>query len=239
MGFIIVTGGTSGVGLAIAKDLIKKGYQVLGVGRNKKKGQFVQEQLGPLFHFIQADISSEQGVEIVEKASRAFPDKLDVLIHSAGVFPKTGEENRRVNIRPHYFLTMALRQQLRGGRVLLVTGNPLAVKNAPIITGQLTTMQRAMWLLSRKTLLVKKMAAELTMDEITVNAFFPGDVHSELMSYTLSLLRTDVPVGAYLALSKNIKKVSGEFFDEVGNLVPLSEKKYNVESANRILKNIL
>ena len=68
-----------------------------------------------------------------------------------------------------------------------------------------------------------------------MNAFFPGDVRSNLMPYTQVLTNTTVPVGAQLALSEQYRGKTGLFFDEMGQQVMLSNKKYSADMAERIL----
>ena len=72
-----------------------------------------------------------------------------------------------------------------------------------------------------------------------MNSFFPGDVRSELMDYTKTLTNTAVPAGKYLAMSPDIKQLSGVFFDKNGTIVPLNAKKFSFEIAQKALKKYL
>lgn len=82
----VVTGGTSGIGLAVAQDLAKD-HQVYALGRNK-------ESL--------AQLSLRQNIEAVEidlldfAAQRAFITslaKINVLVHAAAISEQTTVEN--------------------------------------------------------------------------------------------------------------------------------------------------
>ena len=73
----------------------------------------------------------------------------------------------------------------------------------------------------------------------TVNSFYPGDVRSDLMDYTKTLTNTDVPDGKYLAISPDVKHLSGIFFDEDGTVVPLNTKKFSFEYAEKNLRQYL
>lgn len=76
---VLVTGGTAGVGLALAERLRERGCDVLVCGRDPAR-------LGPLGPSgVVADLSTPQGVEIlVEAVDRRLPE-LSVLVNNAGI----------------------------------------------------------------------------------------------------------------------------------------------------------
>lgn len=77
----LVTGGSSGIGLAIATALVDAGSRVAVTGRNQKRLAEAAQAIGA--HPIQADVSSE---EDVTRTYREFFDKfghLDILVNNA------------------------------------------------------------------------------------------------------------------------------------------------------------
>ncbi len=73
----IVTGASSGIGKAIAKQLLLDGYEVYGIGRN-----FTEQINNPLFHEIQCDLLDKK---TFEKCLKQLPTKdLKVFINNAG-----------------------------------------------------------------------------------------------------------------------------------------------------------
>ena len=77
----LVTGGSSGIGFAIAKSLIEAGSQVAITGRNQKRLDEAAKLLGALP--IKADVSSEDDVK---RTYREFFEKfghLDILVNNA------------------------------------------------------------------------------------------------------------------------------------------------------------
>ncbi len=72
----VVTGAASGIGLATARRLLDEGGTVIGTDLT------ASPDLGPQFTFVTADITDEAAVEAVFSA---VPDRLDGVVHSAGV----------------------------------------------------------------------------------------------------------------------------------------------------------
>ncbi|MBF9141117.1 SDR family oxidoreductase [Hymenobacter properus] len=80
---VLITGGGSGIGLAIAKTLTEKGNRVVIVGRNEAKLQAAATQL-PGVTTIATDITNETDVtRLVQRVHAEFSD-LSVLINNAG-----------------------------------------------------------------------------------------------------------------------------------------------------------
>ncbi|WP_204205977.1 flavocytochrome c [Leuconostoc mesenteroides] len=125
---IVITGGTSGVGFAIAKEIAKEGHNIIIVGRHEYKAHIAQKKLGNNVKVAIGDLSDEAEREgVIDEIKRSF-SHIDVLIHGAGVLPRNASENIYVNLLPHYYLTTRLRGLLANSRVLIITGHPQAGK---------------------------------------------------------------------------------------------------------------
>src|SRR5436189_4205873 len=74
---ILVTGGTKGIGEAIVERLIRGGGKVITTARSIPAG-------GTPDRFVQADVSTREGVDRVIKATLDRLGGLDILINSAG-----------------------------------------------------------------------------------------------------------------------------------------------------------
>jgi uncharacterized oxidoreductase len=80
---VLITGGSAGIGLEIAKLLSQKGNRIIITGRNKKRLQQTAEQL-PQVTTIVSDVSKEADVnQLVNTLTTDFPD-LNIIINNAG-----------------------------------------------------------------------------------------------------------------------------------------------------------
>src|SRR5262245_13735078 len=73
----LVTGGTKGIGEAVVKRLVRGGATVIATARSVPAG-------GTLGQFIQADVSTPEGVDQVIKTTLDRLGGLDILINNAG-----------------------------------------------------------------------------------------------------------------------------------------------------------
>lgn len=83
---VLLTGGSSGLGKAMAKRLIEKGAKVLITGRDEEKVNQVASELGAIA--MAADVSSQSDVEMTYKFCQEQLGGLDVLINNAGIGTK-------------------------------------------------------------------------------------------------------------------------------------------------------
>lgn len=76
---ILVTGATGGMGTAISKALIKKGYRVFGI--DYREGEKIDG-----LEFFNCDVTDTESIKTVfEKVKEAAP-KLDAIVHTAGIY---------------------------------------------------------------------------------------------------------------------------------------------------------
>ena len=82
----IVTGGASGIGLAVSKHLLTKGYKVVIADLNPKTGNAAAESLGPDTIFIRTDVSDYvQQARLFKQAYEWGGNRLDFCHANAGV----------------------------------------------------------------------------------------------------------------------------------------------------------
>src|SRR4051812_13990954 len=86
---ILVTGGSSGIGLELARCFVNLGHEVIAVSRSQEKLDKAKQSCPQLITFI-ADTSNENGRQALHaKIQTDFP-QVDVLINNAGanLFPR-------------------------------------------------------------------------------------------------------------------------------------------------------
>jgi NAD(P)-dependent dehydrogenase (short-subunit alcohol dehydrogenase family) len=118
----LVTGGTSGIGREVAKQLAGLGAEVVFSGRDSARGAEVVAEIeaaGGKARFLAADLADFEAIAaLAEEAG-----EIDILVNNAGIFDfkPTPEETRDnfeamfdVNVRAPYFLTAALAPKMAG-----------------------------------------------------------------------------------------------------------------------------
>ncbi|MGN9784878.1 SDR family NAD(P)-dependent oxidoreductase [Nonomuraea sp. ZG12] len=124
---IVITGGTNGIGRALARHYVQRGDQVVAVGSSEEGGRRLREEV-PGVRFIRADLSSlRQSSDLVERLCTEHP-VVDALVLAAFRFNPT-----RVETEEGFEHTFALYVL---NRWLLAEGlrGPLEKAAAPVIT---------------------------------------------------------------------------------------------------------
>jgi retinol dehydrogenase 14 len=91
---ILVTGGTSGIGLEASVQLAREGHRVVLVGRDEAKtrrsvDEVKQRANAPHVESLLCDFSSQASIRALAEAYRAKYDRLDVLVNNAGTVNTT------------------------------------------------------------------------------------------------------------------------------------------------------
>src|SRR6478609_3229185 len=98
----IITGGTSGLGLAMAKKFVEKEIMTIVTGRDESKLKETKESLGELCVPLKMDITELGRIpDYIKEISEKF-GRIDILINNAGINLKkdlvsvTDEEFQRI-----------------------------------------------------------------------------------------------------------------------------------------------
>jgi 3-oxoacyl-[acyl-carrier protein] reductase len=180
----IVTGGTRGIGRAIAERLLREGASVAICGRTADSSTHAAAEMKPLGNVIgvAADVSDLAQVRsFFETVDRAF-GRLDILVNNAGqgVFRKVGEmspedwhRNIDLNLNgPYYCCHLALpRFGARGGFIVNISS--LAGKNAFAGGAAYNASKAGLNLFSEALMLDHR------YDNVRVTSIMPGSVNTE------------------------------------------------------------
>jgi uncharacterized oxidoreductase len=94
---VLITGGTSGIGLELAKQLLELGSVVIVTGRDQSKLDQTKKSL-PKIHCIQSDVSDPEAIKkLFTTVTKDFPD-LNVLMNNAGIMRKLNFHDKGADI---------------------------------------------------------------------------------------------------------------------------------------------
>lgn len=91
---VLITGGTSGIGLASARTFLAAGAKVAIAGRDEKKGKIALDSLdapGRAF-FFSSDVRLFSDCDALARDAKKRMGRLDVLVNSAGVYREEAAE---------------------------------------------------------------------------------------------------------------------------------------------------
>lgn len=194
----IVTGGTRGIGLMIARGLVEAGAKVYVSSRKADACEEVSEELSEVGDCVgfPADLSSEEGCLELVRAFGEREEALHVLVNNAGAnwgepfeeFPDHAWDRcLDLNLRAPFHLTKGLH-----GHLLTASaeGDPARVINIGSIDGiQAPDLETYAYSASKAAVHhMTRVLAKRLAPEITVNAVAPGPFESKMMAATLDAL---------------------------------------------------
>lgn len=117
---IVITGGSGGLGLAMARKFVQEGAVVLIVGRNEQKLQQAVKELGANSSYIVFDVTQVEKAQAFIAEADAKLGGIDTLVCNAGLSLHEGtidhvtiegyDRQMDVNLKANYFLCQAMLQ---------------------------------------------------------------------------------------------------------------------------------
>lgn len=190
---VLITGGTSGIGLAAARLFSAGGAKTALVGRNRTKGDAALKELGKpasCAAFIQGDITDPACcASMIRRAVDQF-GRLDIVVNSAGVYlekaidevsPDDYDNVMDINIKGTFFIAKYAVPELRITRGNIVNVSSDAGLNGNTLCSVYCASKGAV------TTFTKALALEMAPHGIRVNCVCPGDIQTPLLDQQLTL----------------------------------------------------
>ncbi len=206
----LITGGSRGIGLMIARGYVEAGAKVYISSRKKEVCDLVAEELSTAGRCISipADIATMEGCAHLVKEIREREESLHILVNNAGAawgaplaeYPESGYDKvMDLNVKSLFFLTRDLLPLLE--RAARPT-DPARVINIGSIDGlYVPFLENYAYAASKAAVhhLTRALAVSLGPKNITVNAIAPGPFESQMTKWMLEnfdeQLKADCPLG--------------------------------------------
>ena len=198
----LVTGGSRGIGRAIAAALVERGVRVVLTGRSEARARETAEELGSGAQGLAMDVSDREAVVRVIKSVLEEHARIDILVNNAGITrdnllmrmkPEEWDAVIVTNVNALYYCSQAVLRPMirqRSGRVI----------NMSSVVGLTGNAGQVNYAASKAAILgfTKALAREVASRNVTVNAIAPGyietDMTRELPQSATEALREAIPM---------------------------------------------
>lgn len=226
----LITGGSGGIGFAIAKAFLESGCKVIITGTNEKKLQNCLERLGGAKHkelceYIVLDVLDVKSMsDKVRYVATKFPEnRIDILVNSAGLNGQANFEHMTedeydkimdVNVKGTYFMSQTVSQLMIEKRT---KGHILNIASSSALRPANTPYCISKWAVRGMTL---GLADVLLPHGIVVNAIAPGPVATSMLGKQEgdSIDNPDMVSGRY-AMPSEIASLAVFMVSDMGDLI--------------------
>ena len=223
----LITGGSGGIGLAMAESFLKSGAKVIIAGTNEEKLRSCCEKLngGINISYIVIDVKDVESLpEKVKTAAAMFPEnRIDILVNSAGVvshsdfLDMTEQEYDNImdiNAKGTFFMSQAVAKYMIENRI---NGHILNVTSSSALRPAWTPYQMSKWAVRGFTL---GAADKLLPYGIIVNAIAPGPTATPMLGKNEgdSIYNAVCPAGRY-AMPSEIAALATFMVSDMGDMV--------------------
>lgn len=182
----VITGGTTGIGLATAKQYLTEGAKVVITGRTDATLAAAQKELGDGVVVVKSDTSRTQDISQLAEQVRAKFGKIDILFANAGVakfapFDQADEkhfdEQFNINVKGLYFTVQKFLPILNDGASIILNAS-IAAQTGTVNASVYSATKAAVRSFGRT------LAAELAPRRIRVNTISPGPIETPIFGKT-------------------------------------------------------
>ncbi len=179
----IITGGSSGIGLATAKRFVAEGAYVFITGRRQDELDKAVDEIGKNVTAVQGDVSRLDDLDRLYKAVSEKKPKIDIVFANAGfvemvpttaVTPGHFDETFNVNARGVFFTVQKALPLMNDGGSIILSGSAVAVKGFPAYAAYAATK-------AALRSFVRTWTTELKDRKIRANVISPGAVETPII----------------------------------------------------------
>jgi NAD(P)-dependent dehydrogenase (short-subunit alcohol dehydrogenase family) len=186
----IVTGGGSGIGLAIAEKFVANNIHTIIIGRDEKKLIKAKEALGKHCFPIAADLSDLTSIpKLVERILNQF-GKIDILVNNAGInlkkeFTEVNDEEFQKILLTNVTAVFALSREVVKHMLEKENGS---IINISSMASQYGIPKVIAYTASKSAVegMTRAMAVELSPKGIRVNCIAPGFIATDMSAKALN-----------------------------------------------------
>ncbi|GGP95679.1 SDR family oxidoreductase [Kribbella sp. NPDC020789] len=180
---VVITGGSSGMGLALAELLVRGGARVVVTGRSQAKLDVARERLGDGAVAVRADVASLSDLEMLARQVRSELGSIEALFVNAGISPLTPLESTTeevydelfaINVKGAFFTVQKLAPLLSANAGIVLT---TSIAN---VIGMVDTSVYAAGKAALRSM-ARSFSRELLPRGIRVNAISPGPIDSGIL----------------------------------------------------------
>ena len=179
----VITGGTTGIGLASAKRFVAEGAFVYIFGRRKDALDAAVAELGQNARGVQGDISKLEDLDRLFEAVKAEKGSIDVLFANAGlgnlgplgvITPEAFDQVFDVNVKGTLFTVQKALPLLNAGSSIILTGSTTGVMGTPAFS---------VYSASKAAIrnFARSWAQDLRGSGIRINVLVPGPTETEAL----------------------------------------------------------
>jgi 3-hydroxybutyrate dehydrogenase len=184
----VITGGTRGIGRAIAEAFVRDGASVVINGRDLAKGQRALDEMaaGDRVHFVPGDACVKEDCEGLIDATVARYGRLDILVNNAGGSVNNAPVAELTDEAMEFALKVNLWSTFWCSRRALAHMIPQQwgrIMNISSVEGKVGKPGIATYVTGKHAVngLTKALAHEVGTLGITVNALCPGAIETDMM----------------------------------------------------------
>lgn len=225
----LITGGSGGIGLAVAESFLNSGAKVVIAGTSEEKLHSCIEKIGGGggvdLSYIVIDVKDVKAMpEKVRTAAAMFPEnRIDILVNSAGVLNRSDfldmpeseyDSIMDINAKGTFFMSQATAKFMIENRI---KGHILNVTSSSALRPAWTPYQMSKWAVRGLTL---GMAERLLPYGIVVNAIAPGPTATQMLDKKEgdSIYNAGCPAGRF-AMPSEIAALATFMVSDMGDMI--------------------